>query len=168
MSEHDVASEAGSLLPADYDADFYAWTREQAAALRTLRPARVDWEHVAEVLDEMGGSDLGALESDLARVIEHLLKLQYSPASDPRNGWILSVVEHRARIESATERSGTLARKLPELLPAAWKRARKVAAKSLELFDGIPPAALPAACPYSLDEIRTDEWYPTTTATDHN
>ena len=76
--------------------DFYAWTREQAAALRAVRPARVDWERIAEALDEMGDSELGALESDLARVIEYLLKLQYSPASDPRNGWVLSVVEHRA------------------------------------------------------------------------
>jgi hypothetical protein len=144
----------------DYDTDFYAWTREQAAALRAVRPARVDWEHVAEALDEMGGSDLGALESDLARVIEHLLKLQYSPASAPRNGWILTVVEHRARIESATGRSGTLARKLPDLLPTAWKRARKLAAKSLELYDGIDPATLPTECRYSLDEIRADDWYP--------
>jgi hypothetical protein len=152
VSDHDVVS--------DYDADFYAWTREQAAALRTVRPTRVDWEHVAEALDEMGGSELGALESDLARVIEHLLKLQHSPAADPRNGWILTVVEHRARIESACARSGTLLRKLPELLPAAWKRARKLAAKSLELYDGVDPAGLPDKCPYRLDEIRADDWYP--------
>ena len=148
--------------------DFYAWTREQAAALRAVRPARVDWERIAEALDDMGDSELGALENDLARVIEYLLKLQYSPASDPRNGWVLSVVEHRARIESAYQRSGTLARKLPDLLPPAWNRARKIAATSLELFDGIDPAALPAACPYSLDEIQSDDWYPTTTATNHS
>jgi hypothetical protein len=145
---------------ASYETDFHAWTQEQAAGLRTARPNSVDWEHLAEVLDDMASSDLFALESDLARVIEHLLKLRYSPVTDPRNRWIVSVVEHRGRVWSMTARSGALARRIPEVLPDAWRRARKVAAKAMELYDGVDPHTLPAECPWTLEEILRDDWYP--------
>jgi hypothetical protein len=32
-------------------------------------------------------------------VVEHPLKLQFSPAADPRPGWIDSVLERRNRLE---------------------------------------------------------------------
>ena len=39
----------------------------------------------------MGQSERYRLRSHIATVIEHLIKLQASPASDPRNGWKISV-----------------------------------------------------------------------------
>ncbi|MGQ9366955.1 DUF29 domain-containing protein [Azospirillum sp. ST 5-10] len=147
-----------------YERDFYAWTLEQAAALRRMAARRtnteLDLEHLAEAVEDMGNGDLGALESDLIRVIEHLLKLEHSPAADPRRKWILSVIEHRGRVEFACERSGTLKRKLPELLPHAWRRARKQAGKAMELLDGVDPATLPNECPYTLEQILDDEFLP--------
>ena len=147
-----------------YDTDFYAWTQEQAAALRRMAEARVntelDLEHLAEAIEDMGGSDLRALESDLGRVIEHLLKLEHSPAPDPRRKWALSTVEHRSRAQREIRKSGTLRRMLPELLPDAWTSARKVAGKAMELFDGFDPATLPAECPYTLEQILDDDFWP--------
>jgi hypothetical protein len=32
-------------------------------------------------------------------VMEHLLKLQFSPATDPRNTWRATVREHRRRVQ---------------------------------------------------------------------
>jgi hypothetical protein len=148
-----------------YDEDFFAWTQEQAAALRRAAEGRsragtgIDWEHLAEEVEELGGRDRRALESDLARVIEHLLKRQYSPTVNPERGWRRSIVEHRDRVRAAAEDSGALAALLPSLLPRAWRRGRKLAAAGLA-EDGIDPAALPEDCPYTLEQILDDDWYP--------
>ncbi|HEY0837561.1 MAG TPA: DUF29 domain-containing protein [Azospirillum sp.] len=146
-----------------HDTDFYAWTQEQAAILRRMASDRInselDLRFLAEEIEELGGSDLRALESDLARVIEHLLKLRFSPAQDPRRAWRRSVIEHRDRVQATVERSATLARKLPDLLPFAWRRARKLAVAGLE-DDGVDGAAVPTDCPFTLAEILDDAWLP--------
>jgi Domain of unknown function DUF29 len=149
-----------------YDKDFFAWTQQQAAALRRAASGRektrasgLDWEHLAEEIEELGGRDRRVLESDLARVIEHLLKRQYSPSPDPAPGWRRSVIEHRDRVRAAVEDSGALAAQLPSLLPRAWRRARKLAAAGLA-EDGVDSGALPEGCPYSLEQSLDEDWYP--------
>src|SRR2546421_9988813 len=95
-----------------YDLDFYEWTQEQARVLREAASARVnlpiDWENVAEEIESMGRSDLSAASSQLARVIEHLLKLEYSPAREPRAGWEDSVALHPVQAEGILADSPSL------------------------------------------------------------
>src|SRR4051794_32263471 len=83
-----------------YDLDFYEWTQAQARALREAASARInapiDWENVAEEIESMGRSDLRGLTSHVALIIEHLLKLEHSPAAPPRAGWRQSVRTHRS------------------------------------------------------------------------
>ncbi len=77
----------------DYDDDFYAWTQHQAAVLREMPAAdnRFDREHVAEEIEDLGKSERDAVRSQVRRIIEHFLKLQYSPAQEPRYGWMRSI-----------------------------------------------------------------------------
>jgi hypothetical protein len=69
--------------PTLYDHDFFAWTQDQAAALRRAQRDRIeaplDWEHIADELEQLGGSIKGSIQRELATVIEHLLKLEHSP-----------------------------------------------------------------------------------------
>ncbi|HEY8874919.1 MAG TPA: DUF29 domain-containing protein, partial [Stellaceae bacterium] len=81
-----------------YDDDFYAWTQYQAEVLRSM-PApdnRFDRENVAEEIEAVGRNERDAVRSQVRRIIEHFLKLAYSPASDPRYGWIESVLDARS------------------------------------------------------------------------
>ena len=74
----------------DYDEDFYAWTQYQAEVLRSMPcdDNRFDRENVAEQIEDLGKSERNAVRSEIRRIIEHLLKLRYSPATDPRaDGW---------------------------------------------------------------------------------
>lgn len=79
-----------------YDRDFFAWTQEQAALLRQgaarQQDTHLDLEHLAEEIESLGKRDRRALTTNIARVIEHLLKLQYArapmslvPAGRPRS-----------------------------------------------------------------------------------
>ncbi len=144
-----------------YDTDFLAWTQEQARLLRDAAQDRpntpIDWENVAEEIESMGRSELRAVESALVRVIEHLLKLEHSPATAPRGDWKLSVVEHRDRVARDLSASPSLRGKID--LPSIHRTARKMAALGLER-DGLPHDALPAECPYTLDQILDDDWWP--------
>ena len=67
-----------------YETDFYAWTRQQAAALRDRKWTTLDVDHLAEEIESVGQRDRDAIESQLVRVLLHLLKLTDDPVTRPR------------------------------------------------------------------------------------
>lgn len=144
-----------------YDTDFLAWTEEQARLLREAARERintpVDWENVAEEIESMGRSELRAVESALVRVIEHLLKLEHSPAADLRGDWKVSVLEHRDRVARDLSASPSLRGRIDTA--NIYKSGRKIAALGLER-DGMRPNDLPVDCPYSLDQLLDEDWWP--------
>jgi hypothetical protein len=75
-----------------YDEDFVRWTEEQSSALRDAAGVGtnlpLDWEHLAEEIESLGRSQRHELHSRLAVILEHLMKLEHSPAIDPRTGWM--------------------------------------------------------------------------------
>ena len=146
-----------------YKDDFYAWTRDQAAALRRLADERwngpLDLLHLAEEVEDLGSEQQWAVESQLERIIEHLLKLEHSPSRGPRRQWMISVNTARGEIQRRLTRAirGEVEPHLPEL----YRRVRRNA--NLVLLDhGEADAAraLPDACPYALDDLLADEWWP--------
>ena len=145
----------------DYDDDFYAWTQYQAAVLRAMPcdDNRFDRDHVAEEIEDLGKSERNAVRSEVRCIIEHLLKLRYSPAADPRADWMASIVGARAELEERL--SATLRRDLEASLPRLYRSARKQAELGLRRYaEGGAATALPAECPYTLDQILADDWYP--------
>ncbi len=144
-----------------YDDDFYAWTQHQAAVVRALPVTdnRFDREHVAEEIEDLGKSERDALRSQIRRVIEHLLKLAYSPAEQPRLDWMDTI--DVARQILADKVAATLRRDSEAGLPGLYAQARRQAARSLRRHDEASAAdALPQASPYSLDDVCREDWYP--------
>jgi hypothetical protein len=87
------------------------------------------------------------------------LKLEHSPAAEPRLGWKVSTDD--ARNEIADRLTPTIRQDLETALPQLFAQARRVAVKAL-LAAGERPAAdaLPPNNPYRLDDLLADEWYP--------
>jgi hypothetical protein len=146
-----------------YKKDFYAWTRHQAAALRRLADERwngpLDLVHLAEEVEDLGSEQRWAVESQLERIIEHLLKLEHSPSRQPRRQWMISVNSARGEIQRRLTRA--LRCEVEPDLPELYRRVRRNA--SLALLDhgeAEAAAALPDACPYALDDLLADEWWP--------
>ena len=144
-----------------YDDDFYAWTQHQAVVLREMAVTdnRFDREHVAEEIEDLGKSERDAVRSQIRRILEHFLKLAYSNAEQTRFGWQESIDDARETLEYKL--SATLRRGAEEELGALYHRARRRAARPL-LEHGEKEAAdaLPEICPFSLDEICREDWYP--------
>ena len=144
-----------------YDDDFYAWTQHQAEVLRSMAVAdnRFDREHVAEEIEDLGKSERDAVRSQIRRIIEHLLKLGYSPAEPPRLGWLESIDDARETLSDKL--TPTLRRDAQEELERLYAEGRRRAVRALRRH-GEPDAAdaLPQACPYSFDDICREDWYP--------
>lgn len=148
---------------AKYDKDFYAWAMEQAARLREAAASGaslpLDWENLAEEIESIGRREQIEVTSRLARIIEHLLMLELSPADWPRNGWKRSVNQQRTSLTRVLRDSPSLTAKLDEFLPDAWVDGRQDALFGLEadcLFD----RDLPRECPYRLGELLDPEFWP--------
>jgi hypothetical protein len=144
-----------------YDDDFYAWTQHQAEVLRTMPVSdnRFDREHVAEEIEDLGKSERDAVRSQLRRIIEHLLKLAYSPAEQPRFDWMETIVD--ARQELSDKLTATLRREVEGTLEKLYGDARRRATLGLRRYGEADAAEqLPTTCPYSWDQICQQDWYP--------
>ncbi len=147
-----------------YDADFYAWAEQQAANLRRLQASHpglpLDFAHLIEEVEDLAKSDLRAARSQIRRLVEHLLKLEYSPALQPRHQCRRSVRD--ARNELGDLSTPTLRRALAPSLPELYADARANAADNLgQHGEREAAAALPHDCPYTLDQLTDKAWYPT-------
>ena len=114
-----------------YEDDFYAWTQYQAEVLRSM-PApdnRFDREHVAEELEDLGKSERDAVRSQIRRIIEHFLKLAYSPAEPPRFDWMETIDDARQTLSDKI--SPTLWRDAEAVLDKLFAEARRQAARGL-------------------------------------
>jgi hypothetical protein len=140
-----------------YDQDFYVWTEVQAELLRQRRFDELDLPNLIEEVEGLGDSKKSAVLSNATVVIEHLLKLQHSPATDPRPGWMDLILGHRNRLEY--ELTPRLRQILQDELLRVYSVARRTADRRLRMH-GENAAAddLPATCPYSVDQIIGDWW----------
>ena len=127
------------------------------AARRVNTP--LDLEHLAEEVEDLGREQLHAVESLTVRILEHFLKVAYSPSSDPRYGWLRSIAA--ARGEITRRLTGTLERQLRDELHDLYRNARRLAALSLrEHGEHNAADALPESCPFTLEQVMQDDWQP--------
>lgn len=146
-----------------YREDFYAWALQQAAFLREVQDWRptvaLDIDNLVEEVEGLARSERAAARSQVRRIIVHLLKLQISPARDPRGGWVETVGD--ARLELEEHLTPTLEAETRQDLSTIYEKARRQAVRALEQQGEKEAAkALPSLCPYSWEEVRGEDWYP--------
>ena len=157
-----------------YERDFYEWSGAQARAIRAAQAAlsdscvndvraslsELDWENLAEEIETLGRSDRQGLESRIATTIEHLLKLEFSPAADPRAGWEETVGRSRAEIAMLLRTSPSLQRLLPEIIDDRTESVRRIARRSLAQYGELAQAVSVGIAErrYTEDQILGDWW----------
>ena len=144
-----------------YDTDIVLWAEEQAAALRDAARAGtnlpIDWENVAEEIESLGKSQRHELRSRLMVIIEHLLKLEHSPAFEPRSGWMRTIDRERSEIEIVLDDSPSLRREVARLIGSNSQRAARLATSDLFGY-GEAVAKLPT--PDYTEEQVLGDWFP--------
>ena len=120
----------------DYDTDIVQWSERQAVLLRLrfaghlVNDADLDWPNITEEIESVGRSERSALANRVRTIIEHLAKLEASPAIEPRAGWQDTEVRARTEIEVLLEDSPSLRQKLDETLERELVRALRLAASA--------------------------------------
>jgi Domain of unknown function DUF29 len=143
-----------------YDGDLYAWTQEQAALLRRLPAAdnRLDIELIAEEIEDLGKSELHTVQSLCEHIIEHLLKVEHSGLTEPAGHWRDEIVERRIQLARKSTRSVIAKLDLSARYRVALRLLRRLERDVPGLMQRVP-----AACPYSLDQILgagDEDWFP--------
>lgn len=136
-----------------HENDFYAWTQQQAHFLKTKQSYQIDWQNIAEEIEDMGRSEKRQLESRLEILIMHLLKWQFQPNLRSRS-WQLTIKEQRLRLEKLLQKNPSLQSQLTEVIEDIYP----LATLSAERETGL--SSFPETCSYSLTEILLPEFLP--------
>ena len=137
----------------NYQADFYRWTQEQAKLLRNRQIEGIDWDNLAEEVEDMGRSEKRQLESRLEVLIIHLLKWQFQPGFRSRS-WQLTVKEQRLRLDKLIKENPSLQSSLEDAVIKVYPLAVIGAEKETGL------SSFPESCPYQLKEIFSPTFFP--------
>ncbi|MDD5277747.1 MAG: DUF29 domain-containing protein [Methylovulum sp.] len=140
---------------ATYEKDFYTWTQQQAAFLKSGQFSEIDLENLIEEIESMGRSEKRELESRLTILLMHLLKWQYQPAYRGRS-WELTIDEQRLQFLKVLKDNPGLKNQLSEMLKDAYEIAVIKAAKETKL----DKKTFPQNCPWELDKITKNDFYP--------
>jgi Domain of unknown function DUF29 len=139
-----------------YDTDFHAWAQQQAEALRAKDFAALDLNNLIEEVEDLARRHRDALGSELKRLLVHLLKWHYQP-TQRSDSWRESMEQARQAMDEAIDDHPSLADAPRLLLPTAYQRARRQAARETKL----PLATFPAeGCPWGLEDLRREDWLP--------
>jgi len=148
-----------------YETDTVAWSEHQASALRAAARGGsnqpLDWENLAEEIEDLAKSLRRRLRSQIARIIQHQVKLEYSPAIDPRNSWRRTIRLARLDIDRILEDSPSLKREIPRVIEKETAGAVQLAILDLEEHGKIDQMELPAIRnrSYTEEQILGD-WFP--------
>jgi hypothetical protein len=148
--------QVGSL----YDHDFYRWALDQGARLRHAADggvAGLDWDNLAEEIESLARRDRRELASHIRTILEHLIKLQASPATDPRENWARSIRKARLEVRSILGDSPSLVRQTPGLIKKELSNARMEAVKALTAHRETPRTPIDLL-DYTPEQALGDWW----------
>ena len=153
--------------PGLYEQDFFEWTQQQTEALRSVAAggnAYLDYENLIEEIESLGSALKHELASRIATIIEHLLKLEFSPAAQARSGWRSTIRRERGLIEDLLDQNPSLRARVPGDIERVWRRVTRQVARDLkdraENTGSVAIMTLDANSRYREPEILGDEWFP--------
>ena len=136
-----------------YEDDIATWAARQADLLRRRASNELDWDHLAEEIEDVAQRQKDQIESRLAIACEHLLKWEFQPARRS-NSWRGSIVEARNRIARVQRRVPSLEPYPAAVLADAYRDGREKAEAETGLLD------LPEACPWTIEQVLDRSFWP--------
>jgi hypothetical protein len=138
-----------------YEADFYAWTQQQAKQLRRLRPNSIDWANLAEEIETLGRSEKREIESRVGVLLQHLLKWRFQP-TQRKPGWQATIIEQCRQLQRTLRDNPSLVPYPSAILGEEYEVARLNAADET----GLPGETFPEPCPFTLEDVLDPDFWP--------
>jgi len=121
-----------------YNTDFALWSTQQAEALRRRAANEIDWNNVAEEIEALAKSDRRDLASRIQTILDHLIRLQASPATQPRRGWERTLIVQREGIRRLLKDSPSLRHEVAGIIAEELPTVRRLALLALEEHSEVP------------------------------
>jgi hypothetical protein len=139
-----------------YEIDDYLWLEETIKLLKTKDLDNLDLDNLIEELESLGRNDLNKVRSLLRQIIIHILLLGYWQEEHDRNyrHWQGEIIAFRDDLNNSL--TNTLKNKLVQELAHIYNVAVKVVVQKTGLASNL----FPDNCPYSLEQLFDDNWYP--------
>jgi len=156
MAHEVMHGEAAGDRPNVYERDYYTWALEQACALKARRPKSLDWENLAEEVEDFARSERRELESRLEVLLQHLLKWQFQPKRRSHS-WTATIAVQRFKIRRRLEQDPGIRPAIPEILADAYTAAR------IDLINGVLQGASSRpleSCPWTFEQIMDEQFSP--------
>jgi Domain of unknown function DUF29 len=140
----------------DYDTDILLWSEHQAELLRRMGKGervndQVDWENVAEEIEDMGNNVVRGVASHLVQALLHDLKAEAWPLSREVPHWR---AEARMQRDEARENyAPSMARRDELRVDRLYRRALR---GMPDTIDDMAPMPVPDVCPVTLDELLSE------------
>lgn len=141
-----------------YADDFVSWADHQADALRRRAANEIDWENVAEEIETLGRSERSRLASHICTILEHFMRLQTSPATDPRRGWRATIGRAQLDVAKALRENPGLKPTVAAVIAGELPTARQLAAIAMEEYGETPVIPL-GKLNYTEDQV-IGRWLP--------
>jgi hypothetical protein len=117
----------GQVTVAAYDSDLVLWAAEQAALLRARKFDALDIENLAQEVEDLAKSQRRELTGRVRTILEHMIKLEISPANYPRFDWNDTIRREREDTKDLLDDNPSLTREVGGIIhrqiPAAQRRA---------------------------------------------
>lgn len=138
-----------------YERDWILWCFVEADKLRRRRWSELDLPNIIEELETLAKTRRRSYRASYRLVVSHLLKWQYQPSMRSPS-WEITIARERDNIAATEEESGTLKAEAQSIVDSAYRSARREAHKET----GLPLSAFPLGCPYTLEQLRDEDWMP--------
>ena len=139
-----------------YEGDILLWSERQADLLRRraagelVNEHELDWPNIAEEIEDVGRSELRSCRSLLRQALRHMVKAEAWPLSRDAPTWRADSIDFRRQARDAFAPS--MRQKID--VPGLYADALAALADSL---DGQAPLPVSPCCPFTLDELLSDE-----------
>ncbi|MEA5485532.1 MULTISPECIES: DUF29 domain-containing protein [Pseudanabaena] len=131
-----------------YETDFNLWLEETALLIKEGKLERLDIENLLEEIESMSRREKDAVESNLIRVMQHLLKWNYQPQKQSPS-WAYTIIEHSRRLNTAFKNSPSLKRYFDDVFDECYTAACQAASVETQL----PLVTFPQSCPFSKSDV---------------
>ena len=102
-----------------YETDFNLWLEETAFLIKEGKLDRLDIENLLEEIEGMSRREKDAIESNLIRVLQHLIKWNYQ-CQKRSPSWAYTIIEHSRRLNKAFKNSPSLKRYFDDVFDEAF------------------------------------------------
>lgn len=144
--------------PSLYDVDVLAWSEQQAAALRDRRFGGnvLDWDNIAEEIEDVGKNVYRACQSQIDNILTHLIKIEFIGPEETVLHWKGELIGFRTELQRDLTRTidNRLRPEVGDELEYVIKRLLTSGQLDRRLASEIRLRG------YTWEQITDEDWYP--------